>query len=54
MRRVHALRQVTTIGKDMTFRDFSQGTFRMRGIASGQKIHLYIIPEVCRGAWGLM
>eukprot|EP01059_Diplonema_ambulator_P011882 TRINITY_DN2195_c0_g1_i1.p1 TRINITY_DN2195_c0_g1~~TRINITY_DN2195_c0_g1_i1.p1 ORF type:complete len:3611 (+),score=1490.67 TRINITY_DN2195_c0_g1_i1:684-11516(+) len=37
---------VLTLGKDMTFRDFSQGAYRMRGIAKGQTIHLLIIPEV--------
>eukprot|EP01012_Entosiphon_sulcatum_P024255 TRINITY_DN29428_c0_g1_i1.p1 TRINITY_DN29428_c0_g1~~TRINITY_DN29428_c0_g1_i1.p1 ORF type:complete len:4234 (+),score=586.19 TRINITY_DN29428_c0_g1_i1:35-12736(+) len=37
---------VVTIGKDMTFRDYAQGAFRMRGIGKGQTIHLYIIPEV--------
>jgi len=37
---------VVTIGKDMTFRDYAQGTFRMRGIGAGQTIHLYLIPEV--------
>lgn len=39
---------VLTLGKDMTFRDYSQGAFRMRGIGVGQTIHLYIIPEVER------
>ena len=37
---------VVTVGKDMTFRDYAQGAFRMRGIGAGQKIHLCIIPEV--------
>eukprot|EP01107_Rhizomastix_libera_P015447 TRINITY_DN5841_c0_g1_i1.p1 TRINITY_DN5841_c0_g1~~TRINITY_DN5841_c0_g1_i1.p1 ORF type:complete len:4156 (-),score=944.82 TRINITY_DN5841_c0_g1_i1:134-11092(-) len=40
------VRAVVTIGKDMTFRDFAQGCYRMRGIGKGQTIHLYIIPEV--------
>ena len=35
-----------TLGKDMTFRDYAQGAFRMRGIATGQTIHLILIPEV--------
>ena len=35
-----------TLGKDMTFRDFAQGAFRMRGIGKGQTIELMIIPEV--------
>eukprot|EP00043_Microstomoeca_roanoka_P005858 m.58502 g.58502 ORF g.58502 m.58502 type:complete len:4257 (-) comp13155_c0_seq1:39-12809(-) len=39
-------RAVLTIGKDMTFRDYAQGAFRMRGIGQGQTIHLYIISEV--------
>jgi hypothetical protein len=37
---------VVTIGKDMVFRDYAQGAYRMRGIGQGQRIHLYIIPEV--------
>lgn len=39
-------RAVLTLGKDMTFRDYAQGAYRMRGIGKGQTIHLYIIPEV--------
>lgn len=35
-----------TLGKDMTFRDFAQGAFRMRGVGQGQTITLLIIPEV--------
>ena len=35
-----------TIGKDMIFRDYAQGAFRMRGIGKGQTIHLYIVPEI--------
>ena len=31
---------VLTLGKDMTFRDYAQGAFRMRGIGQGQKIKL--------------
>jgi hypothetical protein len=38
----------TTLGKDMTFRDYAQGTFRMRGIGKGQTIRLFIIPEVLK------
>lgn len=37
---------VQTLGKDMTFRDYAQGAYRMRGIGKGQNIHLYMIPEV--------
>ena len=37
---------VQTLGKDMTFRDFSQGAYRMRGIGLGQTVSLLIIPEV--------
>ena len=37
---------VLTLGKDMTFRDYAQGAFRMRGIGKGQTIELFIIPEV--------
>ena len=39
-------RAVLTIGKDMTFRDYAQGAFRMRQIGQGQTIHLFIISEV--------
>eukprot|EP01060_Flectonema_neradi_P040006 TRINITY_DN8997_c1_g1_i1.p1 TRINITY_DN8997_c1_g1~~TRINITY_DN8997_c1_g1_i1.p1 ORF type:complete len:4144 (+),score=716.08 TRINITY_DN8997_c1_g1_i1:58-12489(+) len=37
---------VVTIGKDMTFRDYAQGSYRMRGIGKGQTIRLFIISEV--------
>lgn len=37
---------VITLGKDMTFRDYAQGAYRMRGIETGQSIHLFLIPEV--------
>jgi len=37
-----------TLGKDMVFRDYSQGAYRMRGIGKGQTIHLLIIPEIER------
>jgi Ca2+-binding EF-hand superfamily protein len=39
---------VLTIGKDMTFRDYSQGAYRMRGIGQGQTIELIVIPEVAK------
>lgn len=41
-------RAALTLGKDMTFRDYAQGAFRMRGIGKGQTIELFIIPEVIR------
>ena len=37
---------VLTLGKDMTFRDYAQGAYRMRGITCGQSIHILCIPEV--------
>lgn len=37
---------VLTLSKDMVFRDYVQGAYRMRGINKGQRIHLFIIPEV--------
>jgi len=37
---------VVTLGKDMTFRDFKQGCWRMRDIAQGQTIHVLVIPEI--------
>ena len=39
-------RAVITLGKDMTFRDYAQGAFRMRGIGQGQTLEIFIIPEV--------
>uniref|UniRef100_A0A7S1J653 ubiquitinyl hydrolase 1 n=1 Tax=Eutreptiella gymnastica TaxID=73025 RepID=A0A7S1J653_9EUGL len=41
-------RAALTLGKDMTFRDYSQGAFRMRGILRGQKVQLLVIPEVAK------
>ena len=37
---------VLTLGKDMVFRDYAQGAFRLRKIGAGQRLTLYIIPEV--------
>ena len=37
-----------TLSKDMTFRDYAQGAYRMRGIGEGQRIELLVIPEVQR------
>mmetsp|Transcript_28857 Transcript_28857/g.48961 ORF Transcript_28857/g.48961 Transcript_28857/m.48961 type:complete len:2411 (-) Transcript_28857:179-7411(-) len=37
---------VLTLGKDMVFRDYTQGAFRMRGLGKGQKIRLFVIPEI--------
>jgi hypothetical protein len=39
-------RAALTLGKDMVFRDYAQGAFRMRGIGKGQTIHLVVTPEV--------
>jgi hypothetical protein len=35
-----------TLGKDMVFRDYAQGAFRLRKIGQGQRLTLHIIPEV--------
>ena len=37
---------VLTLGKDMVFRDFAQGAYRMRGIGNGQQVCVLVIPEV--------
>lgn len=37
---------IITLSKDMTFRDYAQGAFRMRGIGAGQTLRIYMIPEV--------
>jgi hypothetical protein len=34
-----------TLGKDMVFRDYAQGAYRLRGIGKGQKLRILIIPE---------
>jgi hypothetical protein len=41
-------RAVLTLGKDLTFRDYAQGAYRMRGIGKGQTIVLFVIPQVQR------
>ena len=37
---------VLTLGKDMNFRDYAQGAYRMRGIATGQRVNVVLVPEV--------
>ena len=37
---------VLTLGKDMNFRDYAQGAYRMRGIATGQRINVLVVPEI--------
>ncbi|AAZ13558.1 hypothetical protein, conserved [Trypanosoma brucei brucei TREU927] len=37
---------VLTLGKDLVFRDYAQGAYRMRGIGRGQRLCLFVIPEV--------
>ncbi|PWV04917.1 hypothetical protein C3747_141g55 [Trypanosoma cruzi] len=37
---------VVTLGKDLVFRDYAQGAYRMRGVGKGQRLRLYLIPEV--------
>jgi hypothetical protein len=35
-----------TLGKDMVFRDYAQGAFRMRGIGKGQTLKILMVPEI--------
>ena len=35
-----------TLGTHMTFRDYAQGAYRMRGIGKGQTIRLLVVPQV--------
>lgn len=42
----YTARAAITLGKDMTFRDFAQGSYRMRGIGKGQTLAILVIPEV--------
>eukprot|EP01124_Arcella_intermedia_P031565 TRINITY_DN7153_c0_g1_i1.p1 TRINITY_DN7153_c0_g1~~TRINITY_DN7153_c0_g1_i1.p1 ORF type:complete len:1682 (+),score=401.80 TRINITY_DN7153_c0_g1_i1:436-5046(+) len=37
---------LVTLGKDMTWRDFAQGCWRMRGLGKGQTVHVLITKEV--------
>ena len=37
-----------TLGKAMTFRDYAQGAYRMRGIGKGQSVEVLIIPEITK------
>jgi hypothetical protein len=39
-------RAALTLGKDMSFRDYAQGAWRMRGIGQGQTIALMVVPEI--------
>lgn len=39
-------RAVQTLGKDMVWRDFVQGAWRMRRIQRGHTIKILVIPEV--------
>tara|TARA_B110001452_G_scaffold183712_1_gene154421 strand:- start:14 stop:202 length:189 start_codon:yes stop_codon:yes gene_type:complete len=41
-------RAVLTLGADLTFRDFAQAAYRMRGIGKGQTLVLFTTPEVRR------
>ena len=41
-----AARAALTLGKDLTWRDYAQGAYRMRGIGKGQRIELLITPEI--------
>ena len=37
---------VVTLSKDMTLRDYAQGCWRMRQLARGQTLHLYVVEEI--------
>ena len=37
---------VLTLGKDLTFRDYAQAAYRMRGIGKGQRIIVFVSPQV--------
>lgn len=46
IRQYYSAIAVVTLGKDMTLRDYSQGSWRMRGIGKGQRIALLVIEEI--------
>ena len=48
MRHVANATALVTLGKDMVWRDYAQGVFRMRGVGRGQKIRVVVLPEVRR------
>ncbi len=48
IKQFYTARAALTLGKDMTFRDYAQGAYRMRGIGQGQTLTLLIIPEVAK------
>lgn len=37
---------LVTLGKDMTFRDFKQGCWRMRDIGQGQTMKVLVTPKI--------
>ena len=39
---------LVTLGKDMVWRDYAQGVYRMRGVGNGQRVRVVLIPEVRR------
>ena len=39
---------LVTLGKDMVWRDYAQGAYRMRGLARGQTLTVLVAPEVAR------
>eukprot|EP00796_Vickermania_ingenoplastis_P003610 gene3610-2550_t len=46
VKQVASATAVMTLGKDLTFRDYAQAAYRMRGLGKGQRLCLYLIPEV--------
>ena len=37
---------MVTLGKDMTFRDYAQACWRMRGLGRGQSVRVIVVPEL--------
>lgn len=43
-----------TLSASMTFRDYAQGAWRMRGLGKGQKLRMVIAPELAKKVQGIV
>ena len=41
-----AAKAALTLGKDMVFRDYTQGAWRMRGLGKGQTVHVLLVSQI--------
>merc|ERR1740130_2341234 len=45
---------VVTVSASMTFRDYAQGAWRMRGLGKGQKLKILMTPELVKKVQGVV